>query len=388
LFVGDFGTTLANTASLASPSTAELCRAADRLARSAARGGRLRDRPPDLPERPDTHQMDALSELLRAVKLSGAMFFVAHCSKPWRVVAPPAATLGRYVAPHASHVIEFHLVASGTGYIRVGDETTPFAAGDLVMVPHGDRHEMGHGVGGALYGSEETLSRLLSGGLQCSRIGGGGEETRLVCGYLACDAGLIRPALAGLPRVVRVHLRNDRAGEWLEQSIVLAVERAQASVPGSDVILARLAEVLFTEALQRYVMQLPPGRTGWLAGAGDATVGRSLAALHNRPAHPWTLDELAEEAGVSRSALTERFARYLGESPMAYLTDWRLELGAEALRTTSRSVLQIASEVGYESEAAFNRAFKRKFGAPPAQYRRASRDQQRGAPEATATPAG
>ena len=324
--------------------------------------------------------MDALSELLRAVKLSGAMFFVAECSKPWRVLSPPAATLGRYLAPDASHVIEFHLVARGTGSIRVGTETTPFAAGDLLMVPHGDEHEMGNGAGGPLYNGEHGMSALLSGELLCSRIGGGGEQTRLVCGYLACDAGLIRPVLAGLPRVVRVHLRNDRAGEWLEQSILHGVERAQAAAPGSGVILAKLAEVLFTEALQRYVMQLPAGRTGWLAGAGDATVGRSLAALHHRPAHPWTLDELAEEAGVSRSALTERFARYLGESPMAYLTDWRLELGAEALRSSSRSVLQVAAEVGYESEAAFNRAFKRKFGSPPAQYRRASRAQRSAEP--------
>ena len=183
------------------------------------------------------------------------------------------------------------------------------------MVPHGDEHEMGNGVGGPLYHSEQGMEALLSGGLLCSRIGGGGEETRLVCGYLACDAGLIRPVLAGLPHVVRVHLRNDRAGEWLQQSILHGVERAQAAAPGSDVILAKLAEVLFTEALQRYVMQLPVGRTGWLAGASDATVGRSLAALHHRPAHPWTLDELAEEAGVSRSALTERFARYLGREP-------------------------------------------------------------------------
>ena len=146
----------------------------------------------------------------------------------------------------------------------------------------------------------------------------------MICGYLACDAGLIKPVVAGLPRVVRVHLRNNRAGEWLEQSILSAVLRVRDAAPGSDVILARLAEVLFTEALQRYVTQLPAGRTGWLAGAGDATVGRSLAALHYRPAHPWTLDELAEEAGVSRSALTDRFARYLGQSPMAYLADWRL----------------------------------------------------------------
>jgi AraC-like DNA-binding protein len=323
--------------------------------------------------------MDALSELLRAVKLAGAMFYVAECSKPWRVRAPSAHDLGRYVAPNASHVIEFHLATQGIGYVRVGEETTPFAAGDLFMIPHGDPHEMGNGSGAELTDASEGLPELLTGGLACSRFGGGGEETRLVCGYLACEAGLIRPLLAGLPRIVRVHLRNDRAGEWLENSIVHAVERASAAAPGSGVIVARLAEVLFAEALQRYVMQLPPGRTGWLAGAGDATIGRSLAALHRRPAHPWTLDELAHEAGISRSALTERFARYLGQSPIAYLADWRLELGAEALRTTSRSVLAIASDVGYESEAAFNRAFKRRFGRPPAQYRRAVREERKAA---------
>jgi AraC-like DNA-binding protein len=321
--------------------------------------------------------MDALSELLRAVKLSGAMFYVAEGSKPWRVLSPSSNKLGKYVAPNASHVIEFHLVTRGTGYVRVGEETTPFAAGDLFMIPHGDAHEMGNGSGAPLVDSEPELPALLTGGIKCSRFGGGGDETRLICGYLACEAGLIQPVLAGLPRVVRVHLRNDSAGEWLENSIVHAVERASAAAPGSDVIIARLAEVLFAEALQRYVTQLPKGRTGWLAGAGDPTVGRSLAALHRRPAHPWTLDELAKESAVSRSALTERFARYLGQSPMAYLADWRLELGAEALRTTSRSVLQVATDVGYESEAAFNRAFKRRFGKPPAQYRRAVREQRR-----------
>ncbi len=319
--------------------------------------------------------MDALSELLRTVKLSGAMFYVAELSKPWRVLAPSAKTLGRYVAPDASYVIEFHLAVQGSGYVRVGEETTPFSAGDLFMIPHGDEHEMGNGTGAELV--QADLPALLTGGLKCSRLGGGGGMTRLICGYLACDERLIRPVLAALPHVVRVHIRNDRAGEWLENSIVHAVERAAAAAPGSDAILGRLAEVLFAEALQRYVSQLSAGRTGWLAGAGDATVGRALAAMHRRPAHPWTLDELGQEVGVSRSALTERFARYLGQSPMAYLTDWRLELGAEALRTTSRSVLQIATEVGYESEAAFNRAFKRRFEKPPAQYRRAYRELRR-----------
>ena len=144
--------------------------------------------------------MDALSELLRAVKLSGAMFYVAEGSKPWRVLAPPSSKLGKYVAPNASHVIEFHLVTQGAGYVRVGEETTPFSAGDLLMIPHGDAHEMGNGSGAPLIDGEPGMPALLTGGIKRSRFGGGGEETRLICGYLACEARLIRPVLAGLPR--------------------------------------------------------------------------------------------------------------------------------------------------------------------------------------------
>ena len=219
-----------------------------------------------------------------------------------------------------------------------------------------------------------ALAEPWNGGLCRSRIGGGGEETRIVCGYLACDAGLIKPVVAGLPRVVRVHLRNDLAGEWLERSIHHAVLRVQEAAPGSDVILARLAEVVFTEALQRYVMQLPAGRTGWLAGASDATVGRSLAALHHRPAHPWTLDELAEEAGVSRSRAHRALRPIPRREPDGVshrLAPGAGRGGAPHVEPQRRSTSQ--SDVGYESEAAFNRAFKRKFGSPPAQYRRAVR---------------
>jgi AraC-like DNA-binding protein len=317
--------------------------------------------------------MDALSELLRVVKLSGAMFYNAQCTAPWCLRSPPSRTFAPYVASKSSHVVEFHLIAEGRGYVRLGEETTPLVAGDIVMIPHGDSHFMGNGSGATTLDGEASLPALLSGEMKLSELGGGGEPTRLICGYLACEARLIQPVLAGLPHVVRVHIRTDPSGEWLENSIRHAVSQASNATPGSEVILARLAEVLFAETLRRYLLQLPPGRTGWLAGAGDATVGRSLAALHRRPAHPWTLDELAQEVGLSRSALTERFARYLGQPPMAYLSEWRLELAAEALRATSRNVVQIAAEVGYDSEAAFNRAFKRRFGEPPARYRKTSR---------------
>lgn len=320
--------------------------------------------------------MDALSELLRAVKLSGAMFFHAHGTAPWSVRTPPSAMFSRLIAEPSNHVIEFHLVVEGRGYVRVGGETTPFAAGDIVMLTHGDAHVIGNGLGAELADVTDRLPALLSGEVAHSRFGGGGEATRFICGYLACEARLVRPLVACLPRVLRVQVRANPAGAWLENLLAHAVELAQAASPGSEVVAGRLAEALFAETLRRYVLQLPPGRTGWLAAAADPAVGRALACMHREPARTWSLDELAVEAGLSRSALTERFARYLDQSPMAYLADWRLELAAETLRTTSRAVLQIAAEVGYESEAAFNRAFKRRFDSPPARYRRDWRAQR------------
>ena len=322
--------------------------------------------------------MDALSELLRTVKLSGAVFFNAHCGAPWCVRSPSSRTFSSYVAPASGHVIEFHLIAHGRAYVRVGEETTPLTAGDIIMIPHGDPHVLGNGSGGETLDGAAGLPALLSGELKPSRFGGDGEETRLICGYLACDERLIQPVVVGLPRLVRVHIRSDAYGELLENLIRHAVEQVASAAQGSGVIVARLAEVLFAEVLRRYVLQLPNGRTGWLAGATDPAIGRALGSLHHRPQHPWTIDELAQEIGLSRSALTERFARYLGQGPMAYLTDWRLELAAESLRNTSRSVLQIAGEVGYESEAAFNRAFKRRFLLPPARYRKSWREENRG----------
>jgi transcriptional regulator GlxA family with amidase domain len=172
-----------------------------------------------------------------------------------------------------------------------------------------------------------------------------------------------------------VNLRDGDGGAWLESSIQHAVAQAAATAPGSEAIVAKLSEVLFAETLRRYMAALPPQQTGWLAGARDPAVGRALAAMHARPQHDWSLASLAAEAGLSRSALTERFKHYLGVPPMAYIAQWRLHLGADALRTTSRGVAEIAGDVGYESEAAFNRAFKRAFGVPPARFRR-SKSQQ------------
>ncbi len=322
---------------------------------------------------PQTLLMDALSELLRAVRLSGALFYNSSCSAPWCLRAPQSSAFLPYIRAQATRVIEFHHITEGTAYVRVGSETTPLTAGDIVMMPHGDAHEMGAGSGGRPISGEDALPALWSGRIKLASFGGGGDMTGLVCGYLACDGELLKPVLAGLPRVVRVNIRTDPSGEWLDNMLRHAVSQAAAATPGSEVILAHLAEVLFTEVLRRYLVSLPDGRTGWLAGAGDPAVGRALAAMHRDPAFDWTLDLLAQAAGISRSALTEKFTRYIGQPPMAYLTDWRLEIGAEALRSTSRSVQRVALDSGYESEAAFNRAFKRRFSVPPARYRKEAR---------------
>jgi AraC-like DNA-binding protein len=220
---------------------------------------------------------------------------------------------------------------------------------------------------------EQELARIFAQGLKRSSLGGGGEITKFVCGFMACDPRLSQIFLSGLPPVFKVSIRNDASGRWLENSIRFSVDEAGASRAGGEAVLAKLSEVLFVETLRAYIADLPSEQTGWLAGARDSEVGKTLALMHRNPAHPWTIASLAKEAGVSRSVLAERFRHYLNEPPMAYLTRWRLQLGEQMLSSTSYSVAQIASEVGYESEAAFNRAFKREFTVPPARFRSQSR---------------
>ena len=318
--------------------------------------------------------MDVLSEVLKAVTLRGAVFYNAEFSAPWGVRTPDSRKVASHVAPDGGHVIIFHLLIDGRGAARVENgERLPLVAGDIVVFPHGDPHIMENGGPRTLQDNEKELHRVMEQGLKLARWGGGGEVTRFVCGYMACDPRLSRLVLAGLPPIFKVNIRDDDGGRWLESSIRFSVEGAGGATPGGEAVLAKLSEVLFVETLRRYVAQWPDGRTGWLAGARDPEVGKALALMHGRPAHPWTLADLAKESGVSRSVLAERFRHFLSQPPMAYLTRWRLQLGARALLSTSQSVAQVAAEVGYESEAAFNRAFKRAFGVPPARFRRQSK---------------
>lgn len=319
--------------------------------------------------------MDVLSEVLRAVKLDGALFYNAEFSAPWCFRQPASHVMAPYLLPDPKHVIVFHLLTEGCGYAHIeGDgRPLPLSAGDIVIFPHGDPHIMGNGSPVKPTDSEQALQRLLAEGLRVSRQGGGGEITKVICGYMACEPQLSRIFLGGLPPILKVNIRDDASGQWLGNFLRYSVDNADSSGPGGQAVLARLSEVLFIETLRRYIALLPPEQSGWLAGVRDPEVGKTLALLHRKPAHPWTIAALANEVGISRSVLAERFRRYLSETPIAYLTRWRLQLGAQLLKSTSRSVAEIAAEAGYESEPAFNRAFKREFGLPPARFRTKSK---------------
>ena len=319
--------------------------------------------------------MDVLSEVLKAVKLDGALFYNAEFSAPWCFCSPASHTVAPYLSRDSRHVIIYHLLTEGHGYAQVeGDSRSlPLAAGDIVIFPHGDPHTMRNGSPVKPVDNAQELQRVLAQGLKVSRMGGGGEITKFICGYMTCDPQLSRIFLGGLPPVLKVSIRNDASGQWLENSIRYSVDHADASVPGGEAVIAKLSEVLFVETLRRYIALLPREQTGWLAGVRDPEVGKALALLHRQPAHQWTIAALANEVGISRSVLAERFRRYLSETPIGYLTRWRLQLGAQLLKSTSQSVAQIAAEVGYESEPSFNRAFKRAFALPPARFRSQSK---------------
>jgi len=318
--------------------------------------------------------MDAFSEVLSGVRLKGAIFFSAEFSAPWRLSTPHCRVLGPALAPGAPHIVVYHFLVEGTARACVEDgPDIPLSAGDIVVFPHGDSHQLSAGPGTHPVESATLLRRIAAGDLSPMQAGGGGAITRFVCGYLTLDPLLCGPILESLPPILKVNVRTDRAGQWLEQSILHLLEEAASNQAGSEAMLAKLSEALFVDTVRRHVAGLPDQTTGWLAGARDPVVGRSLALLHKRPEHPWTVAELATAVGASRSAFVARFTRYLSDPPMAYLSGWRLRLAAQALTSSSRGVADVAAAVGYESEAAFNRAFKRAFGVPPARYRREAR---------------
>lgn len=317
--------------------------------------------------------MDALSEVLRTVRLTGATFFSAEFKEPWGFVSPAMNTFApRLTSGGAREVVLYHLVTEGHATVRIdGHDEVNLSPGDVVVFPHGDAHRMWHGPTKVWHDTSPAVARALRGDLRITHAGGDGDVTRFVCGFFSCERHAGRLFLTGLPPVLKVSIREDAGAQWIEEAVRFLAAEAASDRPGRLALLAKLSEALFVETLRRAMAALPDEQTGWLAAARDATAGRALALLHREPAREWTIDVLAHEVGASRSTLVERFSQLLGEPPMTYLARWRLNQGAKLLETTTRAIIEIAGDVGYESEAAFNRAFKREFGVPPGRYRRA-----------------
>lgn len=323
--------------------------------------------------------MDAFSEILAGLKLRGAFYFHAEFSAPWGVTSPESRELAPMLAPGEPQLVIYHLLVSGKARVRLTTgQVIQLSAGDIIVIPHGDAHELisdseGYVPRDINVRGEDVVAKVVGRDLTPLCAGGGGEKTRFICGFMACDRHLSQPILEGLPPALKVNIRTDQSGQWLEKSIHHLADSVASGDAGSQAMLAKLSEALFVDTMRRYVASLPEEETGWLAGARDPLVGKALATLHNRPNHDWTIAELAKNVGLSRSTLVERFSKFLDMPPMTYLTHWRLQLAARSLTTTSRGTADIAADVGYESEAAFNRAFKREFGLPPARYRREHR---------------
>ena len=318
--------------------------------------------------------MDVLSDVLRALHLRGAIFLDARFTAPWCAVSKTGHRNTGFFAD-TEHIVFFHIVMEGncTARLLATAETIELQAGDLMLLAHDDAHVIGSDLQREPVDSDSLVVATPAGGLMQIDHGGGGDLTRLMCGYLACDRRLCGLLLDALPRLIHISFGGGSAAAWLTGLLLLGTHETSMPRPGGESVLAKLSELLFVEAVRRYADSLSAEATGWLAGGRDRFVGKALALMHARPEHPWSIDELSAQVGMSRSALAQRFTDLVGQPPMQYLMRWRLTFAAQRLRRESTSLIRIAEHVGYESQAAFTRAFKREFGVTPARWRREGR---------------
>ena len=319
---------------------------------------------------------DPLSQVLQTVRLTGALFFLVEASSPWGVEVPPATALSPIILPRAQHVVSYHIVLTGSGWAGIpGVTSTWFEAGDILVFPHGDAYAMLSAPGqSAEFDADATVAffrEMAAGRLPfvVHEGGGGPDGAEFVCGFLGCDLRPFNPVLATLPRLWRIRPSTAGQDDPLSRLIDLTLAEARTPRPGGESIRLRLSELIFVEVVRRHLETLPARETGWLAGLRDPAISRVLAMLHEQPAYPWTLGELAQRAAISRAALAARFTHLVGHAPMHYLTLWRMQIAARLLADGSMKVAAVGHEVGYESEAAFSRAFKKLVGVSPARWR-------------------
>ena len=313
--------------------------------------------------------MDALSDVLRAVRLTGAFFFDVQANAPWCAETPLGTTVVDAMFPGSDHLIPYHLLIEGSCWATLdGEEPIKLSAGDIIVLPHGDTHVLATAPG-MRKTPEMSMYRMPRDGelpIKISVGNTGGEQAHFVCGFLGCDSRPYNPLLTALPRVIVI---KDHASGALGAYFRAALAESKGSRMGGADLLGRISELMFVDVVRRHLESLPADRVNWLAGLRDQYVGRALMALHANPANDWSLETLAQVAALSRSAFAERFTEYVGHPPMQYLTNWRMQLATNYLRNGIESVAAIANRVGYDSEAAFSRAFKKVVGAPPSEWR-------------------
>lgn len=324
----------------------------------------------------DAAASDVLSDVLQAVRLTGSLFFLVEGASPYAAAAPCSGDLAPAILPKAQRIVSYHVVREGGCWYSLppGGESHRLEPGDVLVVPHGDAYELSNP-----RGTRSSLS--LEANLALFRrmaerkapplvaLAQGEPVVRLVCGFLGCDVLPFNPTLATLPRALVVRAASAPGDDRLGRLVDLVTAEALSCRPGRDGVLLRLGELLFVEVIRRHLESLPASETGWLAGLRDPTVGHALALLHARPQEPWTLTRLAHEVASSRSGLAQRFAHLIGQPPMQYLGRWRIQRAARLLADERDKVSAVAHRVGYSSEAAFSRAFKKAVGVSPADWR-------------------
>jgi AraC-like DNA-binding protein len=316
--------------------------------------------------------VDAFSDVLRVIQLTGGVFLEAEFTAPWCVSGQVSASDCKPFRVTPRHIIASHFVVTGHMRVQIGNgEPSDVRAGEFVVLPHNDAHIFGSDLGTAVVPAGQVIRPPDDGGLFRISHGGGGAVTQLLCGFLGYETSF-SPLLMALPRLLKLDVRATPSGAWIESSFRFAASEIAAGRIGSNTVITKLSELLFVEAVSQFVAGLPVERRGWLAGLRDPQIGRALGALHARPGEGWTAEALALEVGMSRSAFAERFTTLVGQPPMQYLTLWRMQLAAQLLRDGTTTLARVAFEVGYDSEAAFSRAFKRQFGSAPGVWRRQS----------------
>jgi AraC-like DNA-binding protein len=315
----------------------------------------------------ETAPPEPLQAALEQLRLDGAIFFRAEFTESWAYESPPSEIAG-LLRPGAERLIFFHIVAAGRCWVELeGGERHWACRGDVIVLPYGDRHR----VGGSEPAESVPIVSLIAPPpwetLPVLRYGTGGERTDVVCGYLHSEDRLFDPALRALPPVFVVSPPAGPAAQWVESSIDYALANTSASLPSEP--STRLPELLLVEVLRLHLTTAPAIEHGWIAALHDPVLAPAMAELHAAPERKWTVAELAASAAVSRSLLDERFRQVLGRSPIRYLTEWRMHIADDLLATTHLGVGAIARRVGYDSEEAFSRAFKRSHGQAPSSWR-------------------